>query len=376
MLIRIVIIIDSLKVGGAQKLVATLVSSAPKEQLELTIVNLAEKNSSVILEQIRTAGVQVHSFPSSSLVDPIRLKQLVDFLRTEKFDLIHTHLTYANILGCLAGYYVDIPVVTTIHSTNKENRRPLDFLITQLEVMAFRQFARRIMAVGYTVADAYKNRLGDRIVDVIPNGIPISELLPDGIKMKLRQEILKDISRPVIITVGRFVQVKGFEDLIDAFSLLQKRIPRPMLIMIGSGRMLNQIKKKISDLNLVDSVNCLGERSDVSHILSIGDIYVNASHREGLPLTILEAMMSGLPIVATAVGDIPRVVKDEETGLIVPPHEPKRLALAMDQLLDAPAKIRTMGMAARLTAIREYSIDVWMKRLSALYREALEPTNG
>lgn len=373
---RIVIIIDSLKVGGAQKLVATLVSSAPREQLELTVVSLTEENSSTILEQIRTAGVHVYSFPSGSLMDPNRLKRLVDFLRMEKFDLIHTHLTYANILGCLAGSYVDTPVVTTIHSTNRDNRRPLDFLIAQLEVLTVRQFARRIMAVGYTVADAYRNRLGGRIVDVIPNGIPISEQLSDEIKMKLRQEISKDVSRPMLITVGRFVQVKGFEDLIDAFSLLQKRNPKPMLIMIGSGRMLNQIKKKISDMNLVDSVNCLGERSDISHLLSIGDIYVNSSHREGLPLTILEAMMSGLPIVATAVGDVPRVVINEETGLIVPPHEPKRLALAMDQLLDAPAKIRTMGMAARLIAIREYSIDVWMERLSSLYKEVLEPANG
>ena len=148
-----------------------------------------------------------------------------------------------------------------------------------------------------------------------------------------------------------------------------------MLVIIGSGRLLNQIKKKISEMKLSESVNCLGERSDVSQLLAVGDIYVNSSHREGLPLTVLEAMMAGLPIVATAVGDIPRVVI-KEAGLIVPPHEPNLLAQAIDHLLDAPARIRTMGKAARSIAIKEYSIDVWVKRLSSLYREVLVPTNG
>ena len=372
---RIVIIIDSLKVGGAQKLVATLVSYAPKEQLELTVVSLAKEESSAILDQIQTCGVPVFSFPANSLVDPLRFRQLVVFLRKERFDLIHTHLAYANIIGCLAGYYAKIPVVSTIHSTNWDSRRALAFLTAQLELLAFRHYAQRIVAVGYTVAEAYKNHLGGRVVDVIPNGIPISEPVPDEIRMKLRQEISNDSSRPVIITVGRLVKVKGFEDLIEGFSLLEKRSPRPMLVIIGSGRLFNQIKKKVSDMKLTESVNCLGERSDVSHLLAAGDIYVNSSYREGLPLTILEAMMAGLPIVATAVGDIPRIVVDE-IGLVVPPYEPSCLAQAIEKLLDAPANIRKMGMAARSIAIRDYSIDVWMQRLLSLYREVLEPGNG
>jgi len=372
---RVVVIVDSLKIGGAQKLVATMVSCAPKEQLELTIVSLAKLESTALFDQIRTEGVRIFSFPANSLVDPIRFHRLIVFLRNEKFDLIHTHLTYANIIGCLSGHYTNIPVVVTIHSTSRDNRRLLAFLIAQLEVLAFRYFARRIIAVGYTVAEAYKNRLGGRVVDVIPNGIPISKPLPDEIKMKLRQEFSKDISRPVIITVGRFVKVKGYDDLIEAFSLLKDRNPRPVLVMIGSGRLLNRIKKKISDLNLDESVNCLGERNDVSQLLACGDIYVNSSHREGLPLTILEAMMAGLPIVATAVGDSPRVVV-EEIGLIVPPHEPDRLAQSIGHLLDAPAKIRTMGKAARSLAVQEYSVGVWMGKLSSLYRDALVQANG
>jgi glycosyltransferase involved in cell wall biosynthesis len=137
--------------------------------------------------------------------------------------------------------------------------------------------------------------------------------------------------------------------------------------------MTDSIKQRIESLELSQSVVLTGERSDVSDLLASSDVYASSSHREGLPLAVLEAMMAGLPVVATSVGDIPSVVT-KETGVIVPPHQPQELAAALDGLLQNPERRAAMGKAAQQRALNEYSVDAWIKRHEALYKEVLSTT--
>lgn len=373
-MIRVAIVIDTLRVGGAQKLVANFTLAAAAHDIKPTVICLSKDNHPIITDSMKASGVRIVAFSSSSLLDLGRLIRLIRFLRDEKFDLIHAHLSYANILGCLAGYCAGIPVITTLHNTEFDPRQRSG-LIVRLEEGILRYFARRIIAVGYGVADAFRARLGSRKVDVIPNGIPVSHPISLETRQKLRREIAGNEDRVVLIAVGRFVQQKGYEDLIMAFAILHQGNPRPFLAIAGAGPLFDQIKRKISELQLEDSVNCLGVRSDISQLLAASDIYASSSYWEGLPVAILEAMMAGLPIVATAVGDIPKVLTPE-TGIIVPPHQPARLAYALSDLLSAPEKVRVMGNAARARAMQEYSLDIWMKRLVVVYEETLSASKG
>jgi glycosyltransferase involved in cell wall biosynthesis len=239
-----------------------------------------------------------------------------------------------------------------------------------MQEFCLRNFATRILAVGNVVAEAHQGSFGRRELDVIPNGIPQPEPMQSQARDKLRKEIAGDQDSPIIITVGRFTRAKGFEDMIKAFSLLHDGITKPVLLMVGTGSMTDSIKQRIESLELSQSVILTGERSDVSELLASSDVYASSSHREGLPLAVLEAMMAGLPVVATSVGDIPRVVT-EETGVIVPPHQPKKLAAALEGLLQNPERREAMGRAAQQRARNEYSVDAWIKRHAALYREVL-----
>jgi glycosyltransferase involved in cell wall biosynthesis len=142
------------------------------------------------------------------------------------------------------------------------------------------------------------------------------------------------------------------------------------LVIAGVGKLFEKAKSQISELQLEHEVNCLGVRTDVPQLLAASDIYVISSHWEGLPMALLEAMMAGLPTVATAVGDIPKVVTPE-TGIIVPPHDPACLAEALSDLVSTPEKARVMGTAARTRAMQEYSLDTWIKRLTYLYEETV-----
>jgi glycosyltransferase involved in cell wall biosynthesis len=373
-MMRAAIVIDTLKVGGAQKLVSTFTLAATAHGIEPTLICLHKEIHPIMADSMKAAGVRMVEFSSPSLINVRRLIRLIRFLRAKKFDLVHTHLSYANILGCLGGYFAGIPVIASLHNTDFDSRKRSGRIV-RLEAAILRFFSRRIIAVGYGVADAFHTRLGSRRVDVIPNGIPTPSPITLEARQKLRREIAGHEDRVLLIAVGRFVQAKGYEDMIDSFALLHRRNPRVFLAIAGSGRLFDKIKNRISEMHLDDSICCLGVRSDIPQLLASSDIFVSSSHWEGLPVAILEAMMAGLPIVATSVGDIPKVVT-HEAGIIVPPHQPDCLAEAINDLASAPEKARAMGNAARERALQEYSLDTWMKRHVVVYEETLRAAKG
>ncbi len=369
-MIRIAIVIDSLQTGGAQKLVCAFVASAAIYDIQPVVINLRKGASPGILRAIQAAGVRVITVPSRSLFDQKRFQWLVKFFKQEKIDIVHTHLLYANILGSTAAHLAKVPVVCTLHSTQFEKGRRPRLFLTLLEDLCLRNFADRILAVGEKVAAAHRRHYPGRVVDVITNGIPKPKFPTVQERERLRREITGDGSDPVVITVGRFTGAKGYEDMIEAFHLLRSNAPKPKLMMVGTGPQVDTIKNQIEDLGLKQSVILTGEREDVPQLLALSDVFASSSHREGLPLAVLEAMMAGLPVVATSVGDIPNVVT-KETGVVVPPHHPELLAEALDELLKDPKRRQAMGQAAYRRAMSEYSVDAWMKKHLALYREVL-----
>lgn len=369
-MMRIAVVIDSLRIGGAQRLVSTFASNASAYGITPVVIQLSEDSASVITETIRSAGVEIVAMGASSLFNLKRLKQLRDFLEQEKIDLVQTHLYYSNILGTLAACRAGIPVIATLHSTATQKGWKKPFL-QMMEDHCLTKYATRILAVGNGVAEAHQGHYGTRTMDVIPNGIPQPEPVQSHERERLRHEITGHGSKSIIVTVGRFARAKGYEDMIEAFSLLNKRNLNPVLLMVGTGGMVDTIKERIDDFQLTQSIVLAGERDDVPQLLASSDVYASSSHREGLPLAVLEAMMAGLPVVATSVGDIPNVVTDE-TGVVVPPHQPEKLADALEDLLRNPKKRQAMGRAAQQRALNEYSVDAWMKKHIALYRDVLK----
>jgi glycosyltransferase involved in cell wall biosynthesis len=372
-MMRVAIVIDSLSVGGAQRLISAYASNAAAHDLSPVIITLRQGGAPFILDSIQAAGIRVITLQAGSLFNVWRLRNLVKTLQNEKVDLVQTHLVYANILGTLAAHMAGIPVIATLHSIAVADGWKSRFLKV-IENFVLRKYATCVLAVGQVVADINEGNYGRRRICVIPNGIPVPQSPQDQERERLRREITGDASDSIIITVGRFARAKGYEDMIQAFHLLRQKDPNPKLVMVGSGTSADTIRSQIQDLDLDQSVILTGEREDVYQLLALSDVYASSSHREGLPLAVLEAMMAGLPVVATSVGDIPNVVT-KETGVLVPPHHPELLAAALEDLLRDPQKRRSMGQAAYQRAMNEYSVDAWMKKHVALYHEVLS-SNG
>jgi glycosyltransferase involved in cell wall biosynthesis len=241
----------------------------------------------------------------------------------------------------------------------------------QLETWVLRYGAQRIMAVGYVVADVNRERLPGKHITVVPNAVfPPPDMPPDE-QLALRTELAGDSSRPILISVGRLELPKGFSDLLVAMAILRETHPRAILLIAGDGKLRAELTAQITELKLDRHVKLLGIRNDVPRLLAASDIYVNSSHWEGLPVSVLEAMAAGLPVVATNVGDTPRVVVDG-TGMIVPPKQPELVASTLRSLLDDPGQMHAIGEKARLHIASHHSPEAWFNQLLTLYKDAMK----
>jgi glycosyltransferase involved in cell wall biosynthesis len=364
---RVLHVIDGLGYGGAEKLLVTFAQQAQKQGIHTTIICLSDKWGTPVRTELEAYGATVIILKSQRLFDLKCLQEMFQIVRTGKFDVVHTHLTYANITGALIGWLAGLPVVATLHSTivNARHSHPLR---ARLEFWAIRLLDKRVIAVGESVAETYQHVLR-RGLDVIPNAVSIPETFTLEERVNLRTELTGDAKLLICIAVGRFSLEKGYLDLLTAFDIVRKENPAVRLIIVGDGVLRSDIEFKIVELCLESCVKLLGSRSDVPCLLNVSDLYVNASHWEGLPIAHLEAMAAGLPLVVTAVGDVPRLVHDD-MGCIVPPENPAELSHAILSLLADPTRRAAMGKSARQFIFQYYSASVWFDELINLYQQA------
>jgi len=357
--------VDSLAIGGAQKLLVTFASaSRERDDLRLTVISLGRDQSTPIPAELRTLGANVYSLPSRKLRDPRRFMRLVQCLRQADADVLQTHLIGSNILGVGAGRLSGVPVISTLHSAGRDPKRHHAgrFLA---ETMALRHGARDVVAVGHAVAQVHQPRMPRKPIIVVPNAVEAIPRLTPAERLSVRRELVGDPQRRVLISVGRLAAPKGYSDLLCAIAQLRATNPDATLVLVGSGSLQEQLEGEITRLGLSDAVILLGARDDVPRLLGASDLFVSSSHWEGLPLSVLEAMSAGLPVVATCVGDVARVVGS--AGIVVAPHAPEELAAAVRAMLDDPIRLRTCGATARAVVESCYTPSVWLERLVALY---------
>jgi L-malate glycosyltransferase len=367
-MIRVAHLIDSLKVGGAQKLQVSFARAGRERDLEMSIISLANTSDTPVLEELAAIQVPIVTFPAKKLFNFERLSKLYRFCRENKFDVIQTHLCTANILGPLIGRACGIPVVATLHSASFDPRFYKRGRYT-LESRALRHGATRVVGVGNVVAQANQARVGRRKIHVIPNAIVATERFSAEARTQKRNELALQ-NAIIFISVGRLSLPKAYPDLLRAFAIVHARQSSARLLIVGTGQMQEEVTSLIQQLNLNDSVTLLGQRSDVPALLNAADVYVSSSHWEGLPVAILEAMSAGLPIASTSVGDIPKVVSSN-SGILVPPRDIESLADAMIELACNPECRKQMSASAKDYVEKHHSPQIWIDQYISLYQELL-----
>jgi len=368
---KIAQIIDTLNWGGAQKMMTALTRELLAHGVEVVIFSLESDTdpSAVFLLQLRQMGVEVCLCPGHGLLNFTRVQRLAQKLRDGHFDLVQTYLTYSNILGAMAGRLARIPVIASIRSAAVDPRHynPLRF---HLESLSLRFLARGILVNGYSIAEFHAPRVGKIPVRVIPNAVSLPPRPTAEERQQARRDLIGARNGPLIISVGRLSHAKGFPDLIDAFAALLPDFPDASLALVGSGEMETVLRDHVESLGLRESVFLTGARQDIPPLLTASDLYVSASHWEGMSVALLEGMAAGLPIVATYVGDAPYMVT-RETGTLVAPRAPEELSHAMRVLLENPSLMQRLGQAARQRVAEHYNAATWAQTFIDYYCEMI-----
>ncbi len=359
-------LIDSLHVGGAEKLQLTFVREARAQGHEVLLIALRADEDTLVRDEATRLGARVVTVAGRGLADPLRLWRLLALLRQQRPDVLHCHLTYAIILGSLAGRAAGVPVVATLHSAQLDPAHSA--LKHRLEAWALRWGSNAVVAVGQHVAEAHQSRLGGQGVAVIPNAVAVGAL-------PAQRDEAHVPSHGHLISVGRLVEAKGFEDLIEGFANLHRSHPSATLRIVGDGPLREPLAAAIEARGLAGHVDLLGTRDDVPALLAASDLYVSASHWEGLPLATLEAMAAGLPVVATAVGEVPSLLA-EGRGVVVPPRAPAALAAALRALLDDPTRGAALAAAGQRYVLAQHAPEQWLRQLLALYETVIEAAHA
>jgi glycosyltransferase involved in cell wall biosynthesis len=373
---KVMVMIDSLaEIGGAETLALHLAERLDPERDERILCVTRWDDEVAGREPARSAvrrldeaGVRVLGIERRSRASLGAWRKLVRFLRAEDVDVIHAHKFGSNVWAVLFGRLARVPaIVAHEHMWNYESSGRARHWLDRVWIA---RGADALIAVSEEGRRQMIELEGVRPQDVlyIRNGVPDVGAGDPG---KLRAELGIGPGEPVIGTVAQLRPEKALEVLVEAAALLRERRPGLHVLIAGEGDERPGLEELIRARGLEGAVHLLGYRADVPNVLAALDVAVCCSDFEGGPLSVMEYMGAALPIVATDVGGLPELVRPGETGALVPPRDPRALADAAEALLDDPEQRRELGERARALRRAEYSLEVWVERMEALYDELL-----
>jgi glycosyltransferase involved in cell wall biosynthesis len=361
-----ILMVSARRDGGAETLIRTLVDELADSHYEFEIFTMRRVRDEHALD-IHERTVLLHQYPARRLFDPRRFRRLLRALRAGNFDVIHTHLPPATILGSLMGLILRVPVVATLH--NSTTKADDHWYQGRLETFLLKHRVQRIIAVGQRTAASRRQMLGDDVeLHVLDNAVaPTPPIAPDH-RALLRAQIMTDPSRPLLLAVGRLTAQKAHDELLQAVAKVLADGVDCELAIAGRGTREDDLRGVIDELGLGGHAHLLGSRTDVRDVMQASDMFVMSSHWEGLPVALLEAMEAGLPIVSTAVGDVPTVL-DGGSGRLVPPRDIDALAAAIVATLVDDDEI---GVATNRRLIEDsFSSHAWARAVAEHYEAVI-----
>ena len=367
---RILFLSTSMGLGGADQQLLSAAQVLRDRGHEIRIVSLTPLGPMGL--QARSLGLATDSLEMRRGVpDPRGLARLVRIVRAWKPDVVHSHMVHANLMARVVRLLVPVPVlVSTIHNVYEGG--PL--------LMAGYRLTNGLVDHMTIISQAAADRfVGERIVPgrlltVIANGVDTDRMrnLPPEGRAALRGEMSVGDQQFVWLAVGRFEVAKDYPNMLRAFGDVRAREPRAVLVIVGQGSLQADAEALTAELGLREAVRFLGARDDVPAVMSAADGYVMSSAWEGMPMVLLEAAAAGLPIVATAVGGNGEVVRDGESGFLVPARDSGVLRAGMLRLMALPEEQRrAMGERGREHVRANYGLQRVAERWERVYWDAL-----
>ncbi len=360
--LRVLQIASTSAIGGAEQMIMHYIRHADPARVTPEVLSLMGPGHLTLLAM--QAGVKATNWALPRLANPLLLRRMRHFMRAGHFNLVHCYGLRAELLARWVAHGLGMPLISGVHSIDAHRRRHHVWLdrMTADGVTAW-------VAVCEAARQARIAREGvppDRI-HVVPNGIP--DLPPPDAEARARERARLGLNptAPVLVVIANLRAAKGYPDLIEAIARLRQERPDLVCLCAGRDDEGGRNQRLAEARGVAPAMRFLGYVGEPQGLLAAADALVLASHWEGSPVTILEAMRARRAIVATAVGGVPELIEDGRHGLLVAAHQPEALAAAIGRLLAEPGLGARLGEAARERFLEQFTVGRMVERMSEIY---------
>ena len=319
-----------------------------------------------LADAARASGLGVKIFPCNGRFDKNTIEMISDYVEKAGVQILHSHNFKSNFYARMALLNKNVPWVVTKHG---RRLGPKLFLYNVLDGFIVRN-ADRIVAVSKRIAQQLKLAgINETKILVIENGVNLGRFNGNDSANRTRESLRIKKGVDVIGSIGSLTKEKGHAYLLKAAPKIIEKFPGAIFLIVGDGREREKLEKMVAKFGIRDKVIFTGMRKDIPEILSILDVFVFPSLKEGLPLALLEAQASRVPVVAARVGAIPDVVKDGATGVLVPPKATEAIAEAVNRVLSDRTSALKMAQRGFERVQDKFSSARMANEYLSLYRE-------
>ena len=354
---KVVVVVPVLIIGGAETMVTRLVTAIDRSTVDIEVISMYSRQGTTLESKIEDAGIPIHYIGKQKKASLRAVKELFLLLSEINPDVVHCHI-YSTFYALLWVVLRNKPLIHTVHTLPNEE---FPWVLSKiLHIMVYLQ-KLTIVAVSNQNYSIAKRFYGDdeKRVTYINNPVETSNYY--------RQENRND-KNVVFINVGRQDVNKNQMLAMCAMKRVVKEVPNARMILVGDGNQHETLIAERNRLGLESIIDLPGAIANPEHILAKSDVYVSTSHMEGLPLSILEAMAAGLPIIATNVGGVPDIVHDN--GVLIPVDEDS-LVKEMIRFAKDPELAASCGKKSK-DLVKEYDVKKCAEAYENLYYEVVK----
>jgi len=370
--VNIAHLIPNLGLGGAEKYVFSLFQHCSCDQFNSTILHWQDCRDALQGFTYHTDKIIKLNF--GSILSVTTCFKLIRLLKNLQIDILHTHLMDADLIGFIACRILRIPQLITIHSYPYpiERRHCNRYKVMSLFNTSFVFVSNKVK--NYVLS---KTGISERRTFVVHTGIDLDKFHIEKShenREYLLDNLTIDKGYKIIGNVSRLVDGKGHRHLLLAAVDILKNFPNTVFLIIGDGAQRDELVKFSNDLNISDHVRFAGSRTDIPELLDLMDIFVFPAYDEAFGISVLEAMATEKPIIATNDAAVPEIMENNKEGILIEPQNPKLLSKCIQYLLSNPDERVRLGNAAWKRS-RHFSIEFMVREVENIYLKILLKDN-
>jgi glycosyltransferase involved in cell wall biosynthesis len=376
--VRIMHVRDSSGIFGAERVILSIANNIDRRRFDLKLLCMqrADGKSSKLMRRASEIGIEVIPVAVDRRFDPFAILKMKRVFSENGVQIVHTHDFKSDFYALVAGAGTGIRRVSTAHGSTRDSRLKRFYLYWDERVL-YRAFDRGVVVSK----DLEKHLLGMKVptrkIRVIQNGLDFGLLKGETEERERGNPLQMPPEKAAFAVIGRLYPDKGHRFFLEAIAAVSKSKRGVVGLIVGDGPARDDIAEQVVRLKLDEHVRLCGFRSDMQAVYDRISCLVIPSLTEGLPYVLLEAMAGKVPVIATAVGDIPALIQDRRSGFLVPPGDASSIAERMIEILDDPNGAREMAEYAYRNVVERFSAERMVRETERLYLEVMnEPSEG